>query len=178
MGNSPKEYFMKKNKIYVLGMLAMVLAFGLILTGCATNGGNTDSDIPNRGSSDSDVPKAIKFIGDFPAGFEGERLYLFPSSTRPDSWPPVAIGWGVNSEGNLRLVKWYPGIARPNIEDWTETGRFYILMQCQPPKDPSKDGSNYVYSEDGINPTLVDIKDAVTTIDNSKFIYLNDFTAG
>ena len=160
---------MKKNKFSVLGMLVILLALGFVFVGCVTD---------QNGNGGGDVPKAIKFIGNFPQGITGEALYLFPSSTRPDSWPPVAIGGGVNSEGNLRLVKWYPNMDWSKREDWTETGRFYILMQCQPPKDPSKDGSNFVYSEDGENPTLVDINDAVTTIDNSKFIWLNDFTSG
>ena len=149
-------------------MLAIVLALGLVMTGCDTN----------NGSSGSDVPKAIKIIGNFAPGFTDEALYLFPSSTRPDSWPPVAIGGGVNSDGNLRLVKWYPNMDWSNREEWTGTGKFYILMQCSPPKAPSFDGSNWVYSEDGKNPTLVDINDAVTTIDRSKFIWLNDFTSG
>jgi hypothetical protein len=62
---------------------------------------------------------------------------------------------------------------------WTGTGQFYIVIECRPPKkDPSKTGSNYVYSADGINPTPVDIKDAVTTLEWAKFIWLRDYTAG
>ena len=105
---------MKKNKFSVFGMLAIVLALGFVFAGCATG---------QNGNGGGDVPKAIKIIGNFAPGFTDEALYLFPSSTRPDSWPPVAIGWGVNSEGNLRLVKWYPGMNSSNIEDWTETGK-------------------------------------------------------
>jgi len=53
------------------------------------------------------------------------------------------------------------------------------MFECNTPKnDPSKDGSHYVYSADGINPTPVDIKNGVTTLQWSKFIWYNDYTAG
>jgi hypothetical protein len=61
---------------------------------------------------------------------------------------------------------------------WTGTGKFFITIDCYPPRDPSYDDSRYVYSEDGVNPAPVDIKDAVTTLEWSKFIWLEDYNWG
>jgi hypothetical protein len=47
----PEEWSMKNSKFLFVGMLAVVLTFGLVLAGCGAKGGVLD--IVNAGSSDS-----------------------------------------------------------------------------------------------------------------------------
>jgi hypothetical protein len=125
-------------------------------------------------------PKTIKITGySSQGGITAEYMYISPESTgRPDSWPPIASAEQV-IDG--QTITYTLGIWE---DDWndpkplTGTEKFFIVIEGSPPKDPSKDGAKYVYSADGRNPTPVDIKDAVTTLEWSKFIWFADYTAG
>jgi hypothetical protein len=52
-----------------------------------------------------------------------------------------------------------------------------ILRWCASP-DPERWAYELRYSADGTNPTPVDIKDAVTTFEWSKFMWVSDWNPG
>ncbi|MDR2178362.1 MAG: hypothetical protein LBP20_10045 [Treponema sp.] len=129
-----------------------------------TNGFMT---IPN---SDG-VPKTITITGlqggDILAGL---NIFAKLDQARNTAWAEEIDGQTIT----YALIVGHDGIHHP----WTGTGEFFIVIGCSPPRDPSYDGSKYVYSEDGVNPAPVDIKDAVTTLEWSKFIWLEDYNWG
>jgi hypothetical protein len=97
-----------------------------------------------------------------------------------DAQPPVAITRILVIEDQLitcEMLEWFSGWTNDH-KPWTGTGEFFIQFQCYPPKDLSNNVSHYVYSEDGTNPKPVDIKDAVTTLEWSRFIWIRDSNAG
>jgi hypothetical protein len=168
--------FDMKNKISLLGTVALILTVGFILPSCDHNGG----DESHTGQ------KTIKITGySSESGFVGGgEMVIFSELPGPDDdWQPAAIKrWkladGILTDGHTytyALVNWHKYTSQEdwdaywaNPEPWTETGKFYIQIDCETPKkDPEKDGSHYVYSEDGTNPTAVDIKNAVTTLEFS-----------
>ena len=152
---------MKKGKFLILGMLAL----GLVLSGCSSN--SSDGDEPYDG------PKTIKITGCSPS-ITVEYIYIFTDAAT--SWPPIARYGTVTIDGQTTTLTL---VNNGNKEPWTGTGKFFIMIECKPPKnDQSKDGSAYVYSLDGNNPTSVDIKYEVTTLEWSKFIWVRDYTAG
>jgi hypothetical protein len=100
---------------------------------------------------------------------------VFSEQTDPAGWPPTAIA---PEAIDGQTITYRPGIWEgrwDNLEPWTGTGKFFIVIECDPPKDDTKDGSSYVYSADGTNATPVDIMDEVTTFEWSKFIWLQDY---
>jgi hypothetical protein len=120
-------------------------------------------------------PKTIKITGYSPQGGIEDvgEMTIFSESTDPAGWPPAAKAYPPVINGQIITCS-----LMANQEHWTGTGKFFILIECYPAKDPSKDGSKYIYSVDGTNPTPVDIKNEVTTLEWSKFIWLTDYTAG
>jgi hypothetical protein len=107
------------------------------------------------------------------------QIQIWSLDQELDEGPPVAARWGKDFKNDgqtiiCKLLAEWEG----NLKYWTGTGKCYIWFQCYPPKDPSYNQSDYVYSEDGENPTPVDIKDAVTTLEWSKFIWVRDGNAG
>jgi hypothetical protein len=133
------------------------------------------TSIPN---SDG-VPKTIKITGYSPeGGITAYAMSIFSETAGADNWPPAAVaveeidGQTITYPLGIWMYRW------DNLEPWTGTGKFFIVIECNPLKDPSRDGSKYVYSEDGIHPAPVDITDEATTLEWSKFIWLWDYTAG
>jgi hypothetical protein len=122
-------------------------------------------------------PKTIKITGYSSQGITAEAMLIFSESAGVDAWPPAAIavekinGQTITYNLGIWLGRW------DNLESWTGTGKFFIVIECSPPKE-SGDGSKYVYSADGANATPVNITDEVTTLEWSKFIWLRDYTAG
>ena len=152
---------MKKGKFLILGMLLMVLALGLV--GCS-------SDEPYDG------PKTIKITG-----FDNSVNVLENELTVESelgAWPPIARADNIVNGQTITctLVNWADHWNNP--EPWTGTGKFFIVIACYNPKDPSKTGAKYVYSADGKNPALIEIKDEVTMLQWSKFIWLKDYMGG
>jgi hypothetical protein len=162
---------MKKDNFFVLGMLAMVLALGLAFVGCDNGGG---------GDEPYDGPKTIKITGfnlDIPVTTNhktGESAkFLYVSVREPvDNGPRIANGQVKNPSGQDITFELFE-----NSESWTGTGSYFILLEG-PPKDSGRDGGRYWYSVNGVDPAPVDIKDAVTTLDFSDFVYTGDYTAG
>jgi hypothetical protein len=152
-----------------------------------TGGGGIVHSDPNDGGGTDDTliaaltsgpPKTIKITGYNSQDITVSDIEIFLESRGAGVWPPVA-GAFVNIDGQTITVTPVNYWNTPNPgEPWTGTGKFFIVIECRPPHDPSKDGANYVYSADGINATPVDIKDEVTTLEWSKFIWLRDYTAG
>jgi hypothetical protein len=118
------------------------------------------------------VPKTVIIMGyRLEDGITAEYIQLFTESSAIGQ-SEVSVPAEIDGQTITSRLEGRSGNRAP----WT--GQFYIVFECRPPKDPSKDGSKYVYSADGINPTPVDIKDAVTTLEWAKFIWLLDYTAG
>jgi hypothetical protein len=154
---------MKKEKISVLEILAFVLALGLVFfVSCVTDTGNGEP---------YDGPKTIKITGFNEEGLTPNGGYVFYTDAL--EWPPVAVGQSndtfklTGQTITVELIDW--GIFFTDLtteEPWTGTCKYFIVIQGKPPKnDSSKDGSNYAYSADGINPTSVDINFAKTTLE-------------
>jgi hypothetical protein len=62
---------------------------------------------------------------------------------------------------------------------WTGIGKYFITISVNPDRNSIPgSGTEYFYSVDGKNPTLVDITNEVTTLEWSKFIWLRDYMAG
>jgi hypothetical protein len=128
--------------------------------------------IPPVPNSDG-VPKIIITTGYSPRGTTTASLELIPEiDSQPIAWAEWAeavidgqtITYTLGNGGNL---------------PWTGTGKFYIWFFVMPsPHDPSYRAAGFYYSADGINPTQVDIKDAVTTFEWSKFIWISDWNPG
>jgi len=159
---------MFEKKLSVLGMLVIVLALSLVFLGCITTSNNVSDQQNNE-------PKTIRITG-----FDGSQgTLLISESANPSGWwPPFGYG-GYDDNANVyRIVEWIGRWDWWELNAWMGTGKFYIIIQYGPARDPSKDGANYVYSEDGINPALVEIKDALTILEWSKFIWLFDVTEG
>ena len=158
---------MKKGKFMILGMLAL----GLVFAGC-----NTDS-----GGKTYEGSKTIKITGyNSQGGITVSEITIWPESAGAENWPtpPTACGNPVINGQTITytLVNWDDHWGNPT--SWIGTGKFFIVIECHPPKDSSKDGAKYVYSADGTNATAVYIKDEVTTLQWSKFIWLNDYMGG
>ncbi|GHT98870.1 hypothetical protein FACS1894142_5760 [Spirochaetia bacterium] len=168
---------MKMNKFSVLGMLTMVLALGLVLTGCQTNNGNPGGGEPYTG------PKSIKITGFNEVGLTPVGGYVMPTDKAADAWPPIAVGqdqgtFKLNGQTiTVELIDWSIFSANwTTKEPWTGTGECFIVIKGNPGKY-DKDGCNYVYSVDGVTAAPVDINSAVTTLEWSKFIWISDYTA-
>jgi hypothetical protein len=141
------------------------------------------------GSTSDSVEKSITITGYTAQDNEDNQsitarpMFLHSESEGLDRWPSAAYAVeDINGQTiTYPLAVWdYPDWDDPQSPRWTGTGKFFIIIECDPPKHPGPghDGSNYVYSEDGHNPTPVDIKSAETTLPWSKFIWLRDYTAG
>ena len=152
-------------KFASFGMLAMMSIF--ILINCNNDGGEQ-----------YEGPKTIKITG-YEGGVTAYSMEIYAESAGIDSWPPAAEAIQVIDAQTITypLEGWKSGGATTG-ESWTGSGFFFIIIECNPPKDLSKDGAKYAYSENGINATPVEIKNGVTTLQWSKFIWLKDFTAG
>jgi len=154
---------MKKGNFLFLGMLAMALALSLVLVRCS-------SDEPYDG------PKTIKITG-FDNSVNVLENELTVESELGAGSPVARADNIVNGQTiTCTLVNWADHWSNP--EPWTGTGKFFIVIACYNPRDPSKTGAKYVYSADGTNATAVDIKDEVTTLQWSKFIWLKDYMGG
>jgi hypothetical protein len=179
---------MKMHKFYVLGILIIVLALGLVLGECAT----TD-DEPYAG------PKSIKITGFNWENTGGIFVFIF---NEPSAWStPLVAGGRTDQIGSNINVELKDGKDQSDGEPWTGTGKYYIWIQVAPVVSTSAgqrrvylyttDGVTQVsvdddnpyddtYSMDGItNAASIDIKDAITTLDFAKFVYRGkDPTAG
>jgi hypothetical protein len=169
---------MKKNKFFVLGM---VLALGFVFVGCDTGTGGA----PYTG------PKTIKITG---FSEENAKMLLVFLIKEPSwSYPPVAGGRTAYSESGLGsdiTVELKDKTDQADGEPWTGTGKYYIWISAEFPnpekrsmylytvdgdiKVPPVTNGNFddLYNMDGIdNVASIDIKDAVTTLDFTKFVY-------
>jgi hypothetical protein len=129
-------------------------------------------------------PKTIKITGyDSQGGITANAIQIFSEQEGFEIWPPDA---NAAEEIDGQTITYRPRIWTSNYRDdnvkpcpWTGTGKFFIVIDCDPPKNnPLQDGSIYVYSADGTNPTPVDIKAEVTTLEWAKFIWQRDYTEG
>jgi hypothetical protein len=180
---------MNKNKFSVLGMFALVLALDFAFVGC-DNG--TDGGEPYDG------PKTIKITGFNVA--DAKQLLIFFTNKPSFSYPPVAGGrtaWSEDGLGSDITIELKDGTDQADGETWTGTGKYYIWIQVALPSPEKR--SVYLYTVDGItkvpvtdenlyhaynmdgvdNAASIDIRDAVTTLNFTKFVYRGkDETAG
>ena len=147
---------MKKGKILILGMLVVALPLGLVFTGCGDGTGN-------------EPPKTIKVTGfDYPDEVIEHWMDIF-SEWNPEEWSPVAGAAGDVDGQTIIYPVWY----WDTLEFWTGYGNFYIVISFSLSEDG---GKQYVYSLDGKNPGIFNIKNEVTSLKWSDFIWINDFS--
>ena len=160
------------------------------------------SSLPNFG-----VPKSIKITGFNLTGYSD--LFVFVSETPQPIYSQDAEGnWlperGIESRAaisgpditvKLAPTYWDESAGQVHIGDpWTGSGTYYLWLQISPEgatgpglrrvyvyavngTSPVAEGAEADYNADGIVP--IDIKDAVTTLEFSKFVYRgHDPTAG
>jgi hypothetical protein len=158
---------MKKSKVYVVGVLAMVLTLRFMLGGCENN------------SDDEPIPKSIRITGfdvEIPettnntTGVKGKYLYIGVGAA-PDS-SELASRRVINPSGQDIIFELL------NEQPWTGTGSYYIWMERPPKYDFTKSGGFYSYSVNGTDSAPVDIHSAVTTLKWSNFVWRGDFNAG
>jgi len=132
--------------------------------------------------------KIIRITGDSPDRWN--LLYLYAESAGIRNPPNMDLYAGKELEINDPTNSYYVGEWRSSVEwsnswlgrhtltlpRWTGTGKYYIV--CQGAPRGRSGGGNYAYSEDGINPTPIDIRSDVTELDGSKFIWISDYNAG
>jgi hypothetical protein len=149
----------------------MMLTLGFAFSGC---------DTPTGGGDPYDGSKTIKITG-LQDGITAQWIYIFSEEKGIPSWPPTARATIEEYDGQtitIPLVT-HETYRSDNPEPWTGTGKFYIEIECYPPRDnPTRKGSKYVYSVDGTNPSIVDIQNEVTSLEWSKFIWRSDYIGG
>jgi hypothetical protein len=159
---------MPKKKFSVLEMLAMVLALGLVLVGCATD----------TGGEPYDGPKTIKITGFNLANKEGLGPEI--SSGNDGAQEDIvadAADVELPSDQIIFELKNRKGNSDGNKTPWTGTGNYYIRIMVWPGQD-AEHGSDYYYSVNGTTSMPFDIRSAVTTLKWSDFIYTGDYTPG
>jgi hypothetical protein len=93
-GNRKGEFEMKHNKVLLMGMLAVLLAFGLVLAGCDTgtgSGGNTDGGGNTGGGGNPFVGKWVD--DDDTMEFKADLTWTWidednPSKTQSGTYAP------------------------------------------------------------------------------------------
>jgi hypothetical protein len=153
---------MKKNSFLVLGMLAMVLTFGFVLSGCATAKAPAAA-VP----ADDGVEKTIFITGfDLPAaGIKQIKVDLTGDWVDEQDWWIIPANCVAKAEGQT-LTAW---LWRPNVdgERWTGTGKYGINIYLISESGPVK---TYRYGYHTGNE-WVTIKDAETTLNWSDFVF-------
>ena len=148
---------MKKNKFSVLGMLAIVLALGLVFVGCTTTGGTGDGEPNNE-------EKTIIINGFSQSGITPRKGDMILPDW--DNWTNVASGTlvlGTNYDGETATIwLWTEG---KDGERWTGTGEYSLLLSVTPAREAGKSSSTYV-----LNRNVV-IKEAETILKWSDFEY-------
>jgi hypothetical protein len=149
---------MKKDNFSVLGMLAMVLTFGFILSGCATG------KAPTTEVSTADrVPKTIIITG-FDLPMEGIKEIAVQLA---EDWSDEQNTWIISVKGVAQLngqtataELWHDaGKGDDNWERWTGTGEYGVVIHIYPSA-----GKTVKEYHGGVN-----IKDAETTLEWSNF---------
>jgi hypothetical protein len=111
---------MNKNSFLVLGMLAMVLALGLSLSGCVTEGSNGLDDTETRAFSENMIGSWSKSDG----------LTVTLRNAEPDEWINVVFGrFSIVAPGVTPAAFIVAEISGNNytLNPTTEGGRYY---QC------------------------------------------------
>jgi hypothetical protein len=142
------------SKKQVCGIRAVVLV--LILAGCSTD---------SSGSELYTIPKTIVITGfdlEVTEGIECTVRWSLDGSPIARLYKSGAAG-SVVSMGLIDMDTTASGTHPENGEQpWTGTGNYYIRLKC--------DNVNYFYAADGTNIKRFYIKDAVTTLDWTKFV--------
>jgi hypothetical protein len=163
---------MKSKKYLVLwGTLVIGIAFGLVLAGCASTGGAKDSAVAAKQLAAAEVPdepKSIVITGFNLQGKTDSHLTL-----RDGSGERVARSSFANPGTTITFKL---TADRQGQNPWTGTGECLIELEVNPGK--TLGGARYWFSVDGTNRAQVDIKEAVTTLDFSNFVYETDYVLG
>ena len=115
-----KEKKMANKKMFWLGILVMVLVFGMTVVGCddgSTNGGSSGTDTQNPGGNnpggnnpggnDSGGDNPVNpFIGTWKASGSAHQL-VFTSNTVKANWAPLGSGTGTYTySGNSAIINY------------------------------------------------------------------------
>jgi hypothetical protein len=157
---------MMKNKFSVLGMLAMALIFGFVLSACATAEVPTAeaSSGTDGGGESNNEEKTIIITGFSQSGITPLKGDLIDPDW--DNWTNIANGrlvLGTNYDGETATIwLWTEG---KDGERWTGTGEYSLILEVIPAREAGKKSSEYVLNRN------VDIKEAETTVQWSDFEY-------
>jgi hypothetical protein len=170
---------MKKNKFSVLGMLTMVLTFGIVAIGCVStdngsgkqpSGGGEPVEDNGGGGETNNEPKTIVITG-FNLPLEGKGGIDIELT---GDWETETHEFIVHARGPARLngqtltCQLYVGNTDKR---WTGTGEYSVNIRIKPPKGPEgTEFYRYQFNDDDIhNDVRVNIKDAETTFEWSSF---------
>jgi hypothetical protein len=147
---------MKKNNFYVLGLLAMVLAFGFVFVGCDT--GDTGTDDKNTD------PKSIKITGIVNPSNTKENVEI---SLSAGNWSQQVAQGDSDIVNQTLVVDLYSVDAQNDRTQnrWTGNGEWYIRILFW---DDTVDKKGYDYLLK--NQQKYNIKDAVTELSFSDFV--------
>jgi predicted small secreted protein len=124
------------------------------------------------------VPKTIKITGYNLDVEKVDALRIRSESEGPynGNGMPTAVAGIVEADGQTLTLMSFAGLSfwEGGREFWMGTGTVFLVLQNSEPRDKTKKTAFYTYSADGTNPTAVDIKDEVTTLEWSKFIWVRD----
>jgi hypothetical protein len=155
---------MKKNNVF--GILATVLALGLVLAGCATStGGN---------GGDEGVPKTIIITG-FNLPLEGKGKINVELT---GNWDDENTEFTVHARGlaelNGQTLTCQLHEDFGDTPHWTGTGEYGVNIRISPPSDTPEGTEFYRYHNSKLpdeNDVRISIKDAETTLEWSSFKY-------
>jgi hypothetical protein len=149
---------MKTKRFFLFGLLAVLLALGLVLAGC--------------GEEETEVAKSVTITGiNQSALTNASQVGVWLTAEIPESGQPilVAVRYGNISNGTLSVALTVPtnGTVESNTR-WTGSGSYYVILV---PVNGSKiDGNNaYAYVGDTSAPAKAAFNEATVTLPFAKF---------
>jgi hypothetical protein len=149
-----RSCLMKTKRFFLFGLLAVLLALGLVLAGCGD-----DEDDP--------VAKSVTITGIPDNAFTGASsvsVWLIADMTEENS-SPVALRSGNISEGTLTVALTVPtnGTYESNTR-WTGSGSYYVGLLPIINGSISSDDAYVYVGEGGQAPAQVAFADATATV--------------
>jgi hypothetical protein len=166
-GKTAKDFQMKNNSFLILGMSVMVLALGLVLSGCATQA--PSAEMPSGGDSNNEE-KTIVITGfNLPMdGIEEIKVDLTGDWVDEQEWWIIPANCVAKVDGQT-LTAWL--YFTDSDERWTGTGEYGINIFISSATDETVKVYRYGYNTGSEGVT---IKDAETTLEWSDFVFAWD----
>jgi hypothetical protein len=170
-----------------LVIVGVGLVFGLVLAGCASTGSANDTVAVATNDTAAVVidavevsgePKSIKITGITVTDTNGEgAVRIFNEQKWGDSVAREVIHTGLITDGVLSLDLNVSIGRQASDKPWTGSGKYYICLQIAGDDGWADAGGHhyrYWWVKDG-EVAKYDIKDAVTTLNFSEFVYDGEF---